>query len=96
MAQIKYYSFKVGTIRSSPKTWKLQDIKIPANSPKQALIMDQFLKRDCPDNFKANSALICMVYRQIIEFEFSSSVGLARVNYKKLRTYSEYEINTWF
>ena len=93
---IKYYSFKLGTIRSSPKSWKLQDRKIPAYSPAQAIIIDQFIKRDCPENFKPSPELIRMVYRQIIEFEFASSVGLTRMNYKKLRTYTEYEINTWF
>ncbi len=91
-----YYSFLVGDPKAPRSKWILYDIKIPAESPKEAILMDQFLKSGCNPNFKINELTVKYVYREIIEFRLVNSIGITRNNYRKIQAYSSNYIQDMF
>jgi len=109
--EVKYYSFKTGIQHSKKNTWRMIDIKIPAFSPQMAInlhyfistrpnvMTSKYLPKTRRDYYKLPDLKnIFYTYRQVIEFEKLTrpKLGISRVQFKKLKTYSQNQILSWF
>lgn len=93
---MRYYSFFVGTKREHASKWKFKDVKIMADSPRNAIIVHQFLLSGCRKNFKPSWYLITTAYRGVQEFELLENHYPSRMNFKKLKFYTQHQIDEWF
>lgn len=87
--QLLYYSFYVGVPNTEVKDWKLQDDKIPAFSPREALILHRVMRSNCQEHsIKPDFNYYRTIYRKMIVFEKTSSIRITRVNFKKIQEFT--------
>ncbi len=97
MLELNYYSFLVGMPYQPQRTWGHLDHKIPAYSPKEALILHNFFLNRCnPDRSNPNKDQINIFYRRIIEYKLMGTVGKTRFNFKEIKIYTSHEFINWF
>ena len=104
---IKYYSFMVGDWMSPMSTWRLMDLKIPAANPRMSIVLHQMMIDYIQSEHTSlkkkkiaepSSYVIQKVYRQVIEWEKLDrpQFGQHRIQFKKVKVYSQHMIKTWF
>ncbi|NOT36228.1 MAG: hypothetical protein HOP11_02490 [Saprospiraceae bacterium] len=91
--QLLYYSFYVGVLGTDRKSWGFQDDKVPAYSPREALIIHRVIKNNCKEySFKPNYNYYRSIYRYMIEYERKPGKGKTRMDFVKVREFTEYQI----
>lgn len=93
---MRYYSFFVGTKKQHASKWKFKDVKIMADTPKNAIVIHQYLLSGCRKNFKPSWYIITASYRGVQEYELIGNNYPSRMNFKKLKFYTQYQIDEWF
>jgi hypothetical protein len=104
---LKYYSFYVGPAGSKYSTWTFIDIKMPAYSAREAIVLHHIMElyllwqkshwRKQIDTFPVPDYFVVRnFYRQVLEFEKKPGSRVGRVDYLRVGRYSQHTIKSWF
>lgn len=104
---LKYYSFYVGPAGSKYSSWELIDIKMPAYSAREAIVLHHIMELYLlwnqshwakrintfpePDYFVVRN-----LYRMVLEFDRKPGGRVGRVDYTRIGRYSQHTIKSWF
>ncbi len=87
----------LGMPRSRRETWIRKEVKLPAFTAVQAIILHRFMLSSCEANFKNSASYeIRYFYRAVLEYQKLDSPGYVRENFKLLKEYSEHELEKLF
>lgn len=104
---VKYYSFRIGEPGTPMSSWILYDIKVPAFTARQAIVLHWLMvqyKQHYAEAWISNKHIfyepsLYMVksyYRSVLEFEKKERSKPFRADYKRIGYYSQHVIKSWF